>query len=89
MLDIRAFALTSGFILGGTVFCVGILNMLYPPYGAEVLALFSSLYPVYDADGALLDWLLGAGIAMIDGVLGGAIFAWLYNTLRRRPSRQP
>lgn len=80
-LDVRSFSLTCGLFFGGTVLVVGSLNMAFPGYGGAVLGLFASLYPGYDASGGLGDWLLGAALAFVDGLVGGLIFAWLYNRI--------
>ena len=80
-LNVRAFAITSGLFFSGTVLCVSLLSGIAPGYGDAVLELFSSLYPFYDADGSVPDILIGAVLALLDGVVGGAIFAWLYNRL--------
>jgi len=79
--DVRAFALTTAFFFAGTVAVVGAVNAMSPGYGQPVLDLFASLYPGYSATGTLTDWLVGIVIALVDGVIGGAVFAWLYNRL--------
>jgi hypothetical protein len=48
-----------------------------------VLDLFASLYPGYTADGSVADWLVGIGFALVDGIIGGSVFAWLYNRIAR------
>lgn len=80
-LSTRSFALTCGFFFGGTVALVGALNMLFPGYGAAVLGLFAALFPGYEASGAVVDWGVGIALAFVDGVIGGSIFACVYNRL--------
>ena len=77
----RSFAITCGLFFGGTVLVVSSLGAVFPGYGTPVLELFASLYPGYRNSGTLADVLLGAFLAIVDGVIGGWIFAWLYNRL--------
>lgn len=83
-LSTRGFALTCGVFFGGTVALVGALNMLFPDYGVAVLGLFAALFPGYDASGALTDWVVGIALAFVDGVIGGCVFASVYNRLANR-----
>jgi hypothetical protein len=83
-LSVRSFTLTCGFFLGGTVTVVGMVNMALPGYGQPVLDLFASLYPFYAADGTLADWVAGVVLGLADGLIGGFVFAWLYNRLATR-----
>ncbi len=78
-LSIRAFAFTCGLFFAGTVAVVGGVALAFPGYGQPVLDLFASLYPGYAADGTVADWLVGIGLALLDGMIGGSVFAWLYN----------
>jgi hypothetical protein len=83
-LSVRAWAITWGLFFGGTVAVVGLINMFVSGYGQPVLDLFASLYPGYSASGSLSDWVLGIVLAVVDGLIGGAIFAWLHNAVSRR-----
>lgn len=83
-LSVRSFALTCGLFFAGTVAVVGGTGLALPGYGQPVLDLFASLYPGYAADGTVVDWLLGIGLALVDGAIGGCIFAWLYNRIEAR-----
>jgi len=83
-LSVRSFALTCGFFFAGTVTVVGGAALVFPGYGQPVLDLFASLYPGYAADGSLIDLLVGVVLALVDGILGGLVFAWLYNRIAAR-----
>ena len=83
-LSVRSFALTCGLFFAGTVTVVGGAGLVFPGYGQPVLELFASLYPGYTADGTVADWLMGIGLALIDGIIGGLAFAWLYNRIVAR-----
>ncbi len=82
-LSVRSFALTSALFFAGTVAVVGGVGLVFPGYGQPVLDLFASLYPGYAADGSVADWLVGIGLALVDGMIGGSVFAWLYNRIVR------
>jgi hypothetical protein len=61
--------------------CNSLANLLWPPYGGGFLQLLASIYPGYTAEptfGSVLNVTL---YALIDGALGGLVFAWLYNLL--------
>jgi len=80
-LSVRAFAWAAALLWGGAVFFVSLLNLFYPDYGVMFLHLASSLYPGYHAEGTFLSLLIGTGYALLDGAVGGFIFAWCYNRL--------
>jgi hypothetical protein len=58
---------------------VGVLNILFPGYGAEYLKIIASVYPWYKATGAVEDLIYGIVTAFVDGLICGLIFALLYN----------
>jgi len=78
-LSIRGLALAGGLIWGGSVLFVGLIGQASPGYGHEFLVLAGSIYPGFKVDGSLGDLIVGALYALLDGAVGGAIFAWLYN----------
>ena len=78
-----AIAVTAAVVWGGAILVIGGINALVPGYGEPVLALVASIYPGYDANGALGDLLLGTAYAFFDGLAGGFVFALLYNTVAR------
>jgi len=82
-LSVRSFALTCGLFFAGTVAVVGGAGLGFPGYGRPVLDIFASLYPGYAADGTVADWLVGIAFALVDGIVGGGVFAWLYNRIAR------
>jgi len=80
-LSIRALTITCAILWGGSVLCVAVANLLWPPYGAGFLEVLASVYPGYSADstfGGLLNVTL---YALVDGAVGGLILGWLYNLL--------
>jgi hypothetical protein len=61
------------------VFGVGMLNTVWPSYGREFLQVVASIYPGYHAVPSYGQVIVGTLYALVDGAVGGAIFAWLYN----------
>ncbi|MBI4464674.1 MAG: hypothetical protein HY647_08215 [Acidobacteria bacterium] len=57
----------------------GLLNLVLPTYGEHFLMTMSSVYPGYHATRTLGDVLIGTGYGLVDGAVGGFLFAWLYN----------
>lgn len=78
-LSIKALALTSAVVWGGSIFLTGLANLLTPGYGADLLELAASIYPGYELTGGLGSLIVGTLYALLDGAIFGAIFAWLYN----------
>jgi hypothetical protein len=78
-LSAKALALTIGLLWGGAMFLIGILNMLIPPYGADILVVLGSVYPGVFGAGTFSEALLGAAYGAIDGALAGLLIAWVYN----------
>lgn len=78
-LSIKALALTSAVVWGGSIFLTGLANLLTPGYGADLLELAASIYPGYELTGGFGSLIVGTLYALLDGAIFGAIFAWLYN----------
>ena len=78
-LSVCALATAAALIWGGVILLVGVANLIWPPYGQALLELIASIYPGYHASGSIGDVLVGTLYAMLDGALGGLIFALLYN----------
>ena len=83
-LDARAMAVTLGLLWGGALLVVGLANLAWDGYGDGVLSVMASVYPGYQAGtGSLGQALVGAGYALLDGAIGGALLAWIYNLFAR------
>ena len=78
-LSVKSLTITAALYWGGTVFFVALLNYLSPPYGKAFLDLVSSIYPGYKSVGSLGSVIVGTLYSLVDGAVGGAIFAWMYN----------
>jgi hypothetical protein len=82
-LDIKAFALTCGiFWAVGLLFLTWWLIALDGATGEPTI--IGRVYRGYNI--SPLGSLIGIGWAFVDGLIGGAIFAWLYNLLVGRGS---
>jgi hypothetical protein len=79
-LSIKGLALTAAIIWGAVVFLMGIAHLIWPSYGLAFLEMVASIYPGYTV-GGFGSVIVGTLYALVDGAIGGAIFAWLYNKL--------
>jgi hypothetical protein len=78
-LSVKALALSFGIICAALIFLVGICHLIWPSYGTTMLQLAASIYPGYNV-GGFGSVIVGTLYAFVDGLIGGAIFAWLYNS---------
>lgn len=85
-LNVTAFALAAGLLWGGAVLVVALANLAWPAYGRAFLELTASLYPGYHPGTGAVSAMIGALYGLVDGTIGAAVFAWLYNALC--PSRE-
>jgi hypothetical protein len=78
-LALKGLTLAAGILWALTFFSVGFLNFLWPSYGKAFLDVMSSVYPGYKVAGTFASVIIGSLYALVDGLVGGAIFAWVYN----------
>ena len=78
-LSVKGLALALGILWGGCILLVGIVHLAAPSYGVEFLQLASSIYPGFHNTPHFVDVLVGTGYGLVDGGIGGAILALLYN----------
>lgn len=83
-LSAKALALTIGVLWGGAMFLIGILNVVIPPYGADLLVVLGSVYPGIFGAGTVSEALLATAYGAIDGALAGVLIAWVYNFFLER-----
>ncbi len=80
-LSIKAMAVGFGIFWGACVLFVGIANNIWPSYGLALLQLCASIYPGYHPGTGVGSVVIGAVYALVDGLIGGAVFGWLYYLL--------
>jgi hypothetical protein len=84
-LSIKGMSFACGLMWGIlAVFGVGVVNLVWPSYGREFLQLVASIYPGYHATPSFGQVALGTLYGLVDGAVGGAILAWLYNQFATR-----
>lgn len=82
-LSVKSLAITSGILWGGACFLVALANFFWPSYGGSFLEVVGSIYPGYKVIGTGASVIVIALYALVDGFVGGALFAWLYNCITR------
>lgn len=80
-LDVKALAFAGAVLWGGCVLLMGVANLIWAGYGVHFLAFLASIYPGYHATRTIGEVLIVTLYALADGLIGGAVFAWLYNCL--------
>jgi hypothetical protein len=78
-LRIRAFGLTTGIVLGLAVFLLTMVYLIFN-YESSTLVKLHKVFPGFDI--TFVGGVLGLVWGFVYGVIGGAIFAWLYNKLQ-------
>jgi hypothetical protein len=78
---VKAAAISSAVMWGGSVATVAAINAIKPTYGKEFLRWTASIYPGYKAHPTLRQAAVAGGYAALDGAVCGALFALLYNRL--------
>ena len=82
-LDVKAFALTCGLVWGLGIFILTWWIIAFEGTTGEV-TLIGRLYRGYNI--SPVGSIIGLIWAVIDGAIGGAVFAWLYNLIATRTS---
>ena len=85
-LDVRAFAFTCALILGPGLFLLTWWIILFDGPSADP-TLIGRFYRGYAV--TPLGSVIGLAWGLADGLIGGAIFAWLYNRLLPRRADPP
>jgi hypothetical protein len=83
-LDVRAFGLTCGLLWGFGLFCLTWWVIMFDGATGEA-TIIGRLYRGYNI--SPVGSFVGLVWAAADGLVGGAVFAWLYNALVGRLSR--
>ena len=83
-LSLKGMAIASALLWGGGILVLGLLHLASPSYGGIFLEGISSVYPGFHGARTFGDAIVGTGYALVDGGIGGYVFAWLYNLVARQ-----
>jgi hypothetical protein len=83
-LNITAMSMAFGLLWGVCILIVAAANLTWPSYGQAFLQLCASIYPGYHPGTGIGSVVTGTIYALVDGVIGGAIFGWIYNLFAAR-----
>lgn len=79
-LSVKGLAVACCIIWGAlAMFLCGLANLIWPGYAHEFLQMMASVYPGYHATASFVDVIVGTLYGLLDGAVGGAVFALLYN----------
>jgi TRAP-type mannitol/chloroaromatic compound transport system permease large subunit len=77
--SVKGLALASGILWGLAMLFMGLANLIWGSYSQQFLQTMASVYPGYHATRSVVEVIVGTLYGAVDGLVGGAIFAWLYN----------
>jgi TRAP-type mannitol/chloroaromatic compound transport system permease large subunit len=77
--SVKGLALASGILWGLAMLFMGLANLVWGSYGQQFLQTVASVYPGYHATRSIAEVIVGTLYGAVDGLVGGAVFAWLYN----------
>jgi len=78
-LSVKGLAMASGILWGVAMLGMGLANLVWGSYGQQFLQMVTSVYPGYHATRSITEVIVGTIYGFVDGLIGGAVFAWLYN----------
>ncbi|MFQ5695324.1 MAG: hypothetical protein ACE5HB_04990 [Terriglobia bacterium] len=83
-LSVKGLAITLGLVWGIlAMFLVGLGNLIWQGYGQPFLEVMASVYPGYHAEATFGQVIIGTLYGLLDGAVGGALIAWVYNQFAR------
>jgi hypothetical protein len=77
----KQLAFACAILWGASMLVMGVANVIWHGYGQGFLDVIASVYPGYHAVGSFLEVMIGTMYGILDGLVGGFVFAWLYNRL--------
>ncbi len=80
-ISVKGLALAAALLWGAAVFFVELGHLIWPGYGSAFLDVVRSIYPGYAQTSGIVGLLVGTVYAFLDGLVGGAVFAGLYNAV--------
>jgi hypothetical protein len=78
-LSTKGLAMASGILWGAAMLGMGLANLIWSSYGQQFLQTMASVYPGYHATRSVAEVIVGTLYGFVDGLIAGAVFAWLYN----------
>ena len=81
--SVKGLALASGILWGVAMLGMGLANLIWANYGQQFLQTMASVYPGYHASRSVAEVIVGTLYGFVDGLIAGAVFAWLYNQFAR------
>jgi hypothetical protein len=82
--DVRGLAVAGAVLVGGSWFVVGLVNVFAPNYGLALLEVAAAMYPGYHGPAGFGSVLVATLYGLVDGAVGGAVLAWVYNRVTAR-----
>lgn len=82
-LSVKGLTAAIAFLTGGCFLFVGLLELAFPGYGEAFLKLGASIYPGYHGPDGIGSVIVVTLYGLVDGAIGGAIVACLYNWVTR------
>ncbi|MGO9085906.1 MAG: hypothetical protein ACLQBK_11820 [Candidatus Sulfotelmatobacter sp.] len=77
--SIKGLALASAILWGFAMLGMGLANLIWSGYGQQFLQIMASVYFGYHATRSIAGVIVGTLYGFVDGLIAGAVFAWLYN----------
>jgi hypothetical protein len=77
-LNPKALACAIGLIWAAVILLAGLAHLVWPAYGGSFLDVVASIYPGFHV-GSFGQVIAGTLYGALDGAVGGAAVAWLYN----------
>ena len=78
-LNVVALATACGVLWGVCILFVGVVSWFSEGYGRSFQEIIGGLYPFYAGNGETVDLLIGTIVGVVDGSVGGALLALIYN----------
>lgn len=78
-LNVKAMGLALGLLWGAAMLIVGLANMVWEGYAQAFVDLMASVYPGYHGTASLWQVSVATLYGLVDGAIGGAVLAWVYN----------
>ena len=78
-INVKALAVASAILWGAAMLGMGLANLIWSGYGQQFLQTMASVYFGYHATRSIAEVIVGTLYGTVDGLIAGAVFAWLYN----------